>query len=80
MLFLSLICFALALLGVFWVVRAFAKRETTPTERSNLDKTGGIIFTVVCLAAGGVALYLYSSDFLEPAPGLDAQTSLQQTL
>jgi hypothetical protein len=70
MLFLSLACFALALLGVFWVVRAFTTKDETPTERADLDKVGGIIFTVVCLSVGGVALYLHASDVLEPEPGL----------
>lgn len=70
MLFLSLACFALALLGVFWVVRAFATKDETPTERADLDKVGGIIFTVVCLSVGGVALYFHASDVLEPEPGL----------
>lgn len=74
MLFLSLICFALALLGVFWVVRAFAGKDETPTERADLDKAGGIIFTVVSLCVGAVALYLYSSNFLAPEPGLAPDT------
>ncbi len=74
MLFLSLICFALALIGVFWVVRSFATGDKTPTERADLDKAGGIIFTVVCLCVGGVALYLYSSDYLAPEPGLNPDT------
>ena len=76
MLFLSLICFALALIGVFWVLRAFATPDKTPTERADLDKAGGIIFTVVCLCVGGVALYLYSSDYLAPEPGLNPDTEV----
>lgn len=76
MLFLSLICFALALLGVFWVVRAFSTEDETPTERADLDRAGGIIFTVVCLCVGAVALYLYSSNFLAPEPGLDPDTGV----
>ena len=74
MLFLSLICFVLALVGAFWVFRAFTKKDQTPTERADLDRAGGIIFTVVCLCVGGVALYLYSSDFLSPEPGLNPNT------
>lgn len=70
MLFLSLACFALALLGVIWVVRAYTTKDETPTERADLDRVGGIIFTVVCLSVGGVALYLHASDVLEPEPGL----------
>lgn len=77
MLFLSLICFALALIGVFWVVRAFATPDETPTERADLDKAGGIIFTVVCLCVGGVALYLYSSNYLSPVPGLKPDTGVR---
>lgn len=80
MLFLSLICFGMALIGGFWVFRAFTKREETPTERADLDKAGGIIFTFVCLSVGGVALYLYSSDYLEPEPGLNPTTSVSGTL
>lgn len=80
MLFLSLICFGMALLGGFWVFRAFTKKEETPTERADLDKAGGIIFTVVCLCVGGVALYLYSSDYLAPEPGLNPTTSVSGTL
>ena len=76
MLFLSLICFALALLGVFWVLRAFRKGDQTPTERADLDRTGGIIFTVVCLCVGGVALYLYASNYLAPVQGLEPATSV----
>ena len=77
MLFLSLICFALAVLGVFWVLRAFRTSDETPTERADLDRAGGVIFTVVCLCVGGVALYLYSSNFLAPVPGLEPGTNLQ---
>ena len=77
MLFLSLICFALAVLGVFWVLRTFRTSDETPTERADLDKAGGIIFTVVCVCVGGVALYLYASGFLDPAQGLDPNTSVQ---
>ncbi len=77
MLFLSLISFALAVLGVFWVLRAFRTRDKTPTERADLDRTGGIIFTVVCLVVGGVALYLYASDYLAPVPGLEPDTGIQ---
>ncbi len=76
MLFLSLICFVLALLGAFWVFRAFTKKDETPTERADLDRAGGIIFTVVCLSLGGVALYLYSSGFLDPTPGLTPDTEV----
>ena len=76
MLFLSLICFALALIGVFWVFRAFTKEDETPTERADLDRAGGVIFTVVCLCVGGVALYLYSSNYLRPVPGLNPDTSI----
>ncbi len=76
MLFLSLICFALALIGVFWVFRAFTGKDETPTERADLDRAGGIIFTVVCLCVGGVALYLYSSNYLSPVPGLKPDTSI----
>lgn len=76
MLFLAIICFVLAGLGVFWVVRAFATKDKTPTERADLDKAGGIIFTVVSLVVGGVALYLYSSGFLEPEPGLAPSATL----
>ena len=77
MLFLSLICFALAALGVFWVLRAFRTTDETPTERADLDRAGGVIFTVVCLCVGGVALYLYASNYLEPVPGLEPDTSVQ---
>ncbi len=77
MLFLSLICFALAALGVFWVLRAFRTTDKTPTERADLDRAGGIIFTVVCLCVGGVALYLYASDYLAPVPGLEPDTSVR---
>lgn len=77
MLFLSLICFALAAIGVFWVLRAFRTTDETPTERADLDRAGGIIFTVVCLCVGGVALYLYSSNYLAPVPGLEPSTSIQ---
>ncbi len=76
MLFLAIICFVLAALGVFWVVRAFTTKDKTPTERADLDKAGGIIFTVVSLAVGGVALYLYASGFLEPEPGLNPSAAL----
>ena len=77
MLFLSLICFGLALLGVFWVLRTFRTSDETPSERADLDKTGGIIFTIVCVCVGGVALYLYASGFLAPAQGLDPNTGIQ---
>ncbi len=79
MLFLSLICFALAAIGVFWVLRAFRSGDQTPTERADLDRAGGIIFTVVCLVVGGVALYLYASNFLAPVPGLEPDTSISAT-
>jgi len=77
MLFLAVICFALALSGVVWTVRAFSKEERTPTERADLDKAGGVIFTVVSLVVGGVALYLHMSGYLAPAPGLDPEAHLR---
>lgn len=80
MLFLAIICFVLAAFGVFWIVRSFATKDKTPTERADLDKAGGIIFTIVSLAVGGVAFYLYSSGFLEPDPALDPSTVLRYLL
>ncbi|ADI13586.1 hypothetical protein [Truepera radiovictrix] len=80
MLFLAVICFVLAGFGVLWTVRSFATKDKTPTERADLDKAGGIIFTLVSLAVGGVALYLYASGFLAPDPGLDPSTALAQLL
>ena len=74
LLILGIISLAGAALGVVWFTRARRTKDRNATEEADLNRAGSLIFTIVSLIVGVVAIVLYLTGYPESASQLSGSS------